>query len=127
MNDAALNPGLMQKDPAKGETENDEVLAKAIEAARKYGSVCWAFQDERHCVEDPGLPNDEGLRRFRKNRPAPEDDIPGFGKRGTLRKGFEDDLGPHAPGIAERDPDRGKGHFLFFSSPPADSLGSPVL
>lgn len=65
MNDAVINPGTVQTDPEKGTTERDEVLERAIEVSRKYGAVCWAFQDERHAYSDPGMPNEEGLQRFR--------------------------------------------------------------
>jgi len=65
MNDGVLSPGTVQTDPEKGAAENDRTLRSAIEAARKYGAVCWAFQDERHCTEDPGMPNPEGLRHYR--------------------------------------------------------------
>lgn len=65
MNDGVLNPGTMQTDPEKGAAENDRTLRSAIEAARRYGAVCWAFQDERHCVDDAGMPGAEGLRRYR--------------------------------------------------------------
>jgi len=66
MNDAVIAPGTVQKDPEKGATEHDAVLKQAIEASRKYGAVCWAFQDERHQNTDPGMPNAEGLRRYRE-------------------------------------------------------------
>ena len=65
MNDGPINPAAMQTAPEKGATEHEQVLVSAIEAARKYGAVCWAFQDERHCMEDAGMPNAEGLRRYR--------------------------------------------------------------
>ncbi|PIU62394.1 MAG: hypothetical protein COS85_18525, partial [Armatimonadetes bacterium CG07_land_8_20_14_0_80_59_28] len=66
MNEGVLNPGLMQTDPVKGETEQDNNLKGAIEVARKYGSLVWAQQDERHQMGDPGIPNEEGLRRYRE-------------------------------------------------------------
>ena len=64
MNDGVIDPGTLQLDPAKAAEENQR-LPEAIAAAQKYGAVCWAFQDERHCMSDPGMPNEEGLRRFR--------------------------------------------------------------
>ncbi|MHB9023929.1 MAG: beta-galactosidase [Armatimonadota bacterium] len=65
MNDGVISPADMQKDPAKGETAQDGTLKNAIDAARKYGSVVWALQDERHNMSDAGMPNTEGLRRYR--------------------------------------------------------------
>ncbi len=64
MNDGVISPASMQTDPAQGADENQR-LPEAIAAAKKYGAICWAFQDERHCTSDAGLPNEEGLRRYR--------------------------------------------------------------
>jgi hypothetical protein len=65
MNDAVIDPATMQKDPAKEETQQDGTLKSAIAASRKYGALVWALQDERHNMSDAGLPNAEGLRRYR--------------------------------------------------------------
>lgn len=66
MNDAVLSPALMQTDPAKGETQSDQYLKRAIEVVKRYGALAWSLQDERHCMKDPGMPNEEGLKRFRE-------------------------------------------------------------
>ena len=64
MNDGVIAPAQMQTDPVQGEKENQRIPG-ALASAQKYGVVAWAFQDERHCTSDPGMPNEEGLRRFR--------------------------------------------------------------
>ncbi len=65
MNDGMLDPSGMQTDPAKSASEYDYALKPAIAAARKYGAVNWALQDERHAMSDAGMPNQEGCRRYR--------------------------------------------------------------
>lgn len=65
MNDGALSPSTIQTDPEKGTTENESFLKQAIAASRKYGALTWALQDERGYTADPGMPNDEGIKRYR--------------------------------------------------------------
>ncbi len=64
MNDGCVAPGDMQVDPVKGADANSRI-PQAIAAARKYGAVCWAFQDERGSHGEPPPPGEESLRRFR--------------------------------------------------------------
>ena len=66
MNDAGLDPGLIQTRPASAFTHQDQALASAIAVAQRYGTLAWALQDERHQVADAGMPDVEGLRRFRE-------------------------------------------------------------
>jgi hypothetical protein len=63
MNDGVLDPGGLQTDPTTA--DKNISLGLALPEVQKYGAVCWAFQDERHNESDPGMPNAEGLRRFR--------------------------------------------------------------
>lgn len=66
MNDAVLDPGRVQTAPSKAFEASDDVLTKAIAAAQRYGALAWIFQDERHQTSDAGMPDAEGLRRFRE-------------------------------------------------------------
>ena len=59
--------------------------------------------------------------------PIPEYDETRFGEQGRGRQRLEYDFRADPPGIAEADPDRGEGHFLFFVSSPAGSGASPTL
>lgn len=65
LNDAVLNPALVQTQPLKAAEVMQAELPRAFESARRFGGWLWLLQDERHQMDDPGAPDAEGLARYR--------------------------------------------------------------
>ena len=83
MNDGALEPRLVQTQPLRAAEAPKAMLQRAIGAAKRYGSLLWMLQDERHQVGDPGPPDAEGLSRFRQYLRAQ------YGSLAALNKSWE--------------------------------------
>jgi hypothetical protein len=66
MNAGSIMTAEVQIDPETGTTRYDHTLEDAIESSRKFGTVSFALQDERHLTKDPGMPSEEGLSLYRR-------------------------------------------------------------
>lgn len=65
VNDAPIEPGQLQTQPQRAGEASSAALASAISAAQRYGALFWVLQDERHRLDDAGMPDAEGLSRYR--------------------------------------------------------------
>jgi|GEM_PF-2562964 len=94
MNDAAVDVGLVQTQPLTAAQAPKEMVRRAIEVAKRYGSLLWVLQDERHQSADPGPPDAEGVRRYREYLRAQYGSLAALNKSWAARYGAWDEVQP---------------------------------
>ncbi|HTU63813.1 MAG TPA: beta-galactosidase, partial [Polyangiales bacterium] len=94
MNDGAIDVGLVQTQPLTAARAPQQMVHRAIEAAKRYGSLMWILQDERHQSDDPGAPDTEGLQRYREYLRAQYGSLAALNKSWAARYAAWDEVQP---------------------------------